>query len=450
MTLIGPTILPPALTNGTQRASQLLHHYRPVPSDPTLAPLSRGALFSPTSLRASSAWGIASDGRLYRMPEDLARYEWWDLDGDGVREAPALVCEDASTNLATYDDALGSWTPTGAVTITPSTVLGDCGVVLLSDTDAAIRSYVARPIAASQFVGATAKGLRVIWGRGATPAVSGAFVWLRDTTLNVDRCYATVTAAADGSPIVTATTGTAVGTQYLCTERGVKFYAIDLASAAVTVASVHEIRLGAASTAAQVGSVYFGGMLVERDDARASSRIRTPGAVSVTRAREAIGWLAPYPPVGPQTWLLDCVEAGATGIPNSVVAVLTDANGGNPSLAVTCNASGRYTVTHHNGAASVSASATATPPFGAWVRLFVRLHGDGSVQIGQSVSGAAVAWSATSAALTLAASGQWGVDASTVGFWLQPLSGPGKARTRLLRWKANGAVVSDARLAQLW
>lgn len=450
MTLIGPTILPPALANGTQRASQLLHHYRPVPSDPTLAPLSRGTLFSPTSLRASSAWGIATDGRLYRMPEDLARYEWWDLDGDGVRETPALVCEDASTNLASYDDTLSAWLASGTLSAGIFAALGDTMLYYVWDTDAVNRAYLYRPIAASQFVGATAKGIQVIWGKGLTAAASGACVWLRDTTANADRCYVAITAAADGSPIVTPVTGTVVGTQYLRTERGVRLYAIHLASTAVTPGNAHEIRLGAASTAAQTGLAYFGGVLVERDDPRASSRIETPGAAAVSRAREVIGWLVPYPVLGPQTWLLDIIEAGATGLANSVVAVLTDANGATPSLAVTCNASGRYTVTHHNGVASVSASATTTPPYGASVRLIAVLNVDGSVQIGQGVNGGAIAWSATSPANSIPYTGQWGADPATVGFWLQPLATFGKARTRLLRWKANGAVVSDARLAQLW
>lgn len=449
MTLVAPSILPPALVSGTQRASQLLHHYRPVPSDPRLAPLSRGVLYTPTALRSSSAWGIGSDGRSYRMPEDLARFEWWDLDGDGVREAPALVCEDASANVAGFDDDLASWTTFGTISRTYFASLGDVDVYLVTDSDATNRAYLSRTISASTFVGATAKGVRVVWGRGPTPAASGAFVWLRDTAGGgADRLLCSITAAGDGSPIVTPTTGTSVGTQFLRTEHGVRLYAIDVASLAITVASPHEIRIGAATTATQTGSAYLGPVLVERDDPRASSRIETPTASSATRVREVIGWLAPYPPLGAQAWLLDLVEAGATGIPNSVVAVLSDANGANPSLAVTCNASGRYTVTHHNGTAAVSASAGATPAWGAWVRLVVVLNADGSVQIGQGINGGAITYSAASAALAPAA--QWGADPATTGYWLQPLATFGKARTRLLLWKANGAVVTDARLAQLW
>lgn len=449
MTLIGPTILPPALVSGMQRASQLLHHYAPVPSDPLLTPRSRGVLYSPSGLRASSAWGIGSDGRSYRLPEDLARHEWWDLDGDGVRETPALVCEDASTNLAGFDTALASWSTSGTITRSYFASLGDVDVYLVTDSDATNRAYLFRTISASAFVGATAKGIRIIWGRGPTPAASGAFVWLRDTSgAPADRCLCAITAAGDGSPIVTPTPGTTVGVQFLRTEQGVRLYAIDVASTAVTVASPHEIRIGAATTATQTGTAYLGAVLVERDDPRPSSRIATPGAGSVTRAREVLGWLAPYPPVGAQAWLLDLVEAGATGIPNSVVAVLTDANGANPSLAVTCNASGRYTVTHHNGTTSVSASAGATPAWGSAVRLVVLLHPDGSVQIGQGVNGGAITYSAASAALAFGA--QWGADPASTGYWLQPLATFGKARTRLVLWKANGAVVSDARLAQLW
>ena len=182
MTLISPTILPPALVNGTERASQLVHHYAPVPSDPQLAPISRGTLALPTAIRSTAAWGIGSDGRSYRMPDHLARYEWWDLDGDGVREVPALVCEDASTNLCGYDDDLASWTTSGTISRTLFATCGDSDVYLVTDSDATNRAYLARTIAASAFVGATTKGIRVIWGKGPSPAASGAFVWLRDTS----------------------------------------------------------------------------------------------------------------------------------------------------------------------------------------------------------------------------------------------------------------------------
>ncbi len=448
MTLISPTILPPALVNGLERPSQLLHRVRPVPSDPTLAPLSRGSLYAPTSLRSSSGWGISTDGRSYRMPPDLARFEWVDLDGDKVREAPALLCEDASTNVCQFDDAFASWTTFGTIARTYFASLGDADVFLVTDSDATNRAYLSRTINASTFVGATAKGIRVIWGRGPSPAASGAFVWLFDAGASVDRCLVRITANADGSPSLAPSAGSDVGSQFLCTEKGVDFYLVDVVSSAVTVANAHQIRIGAANTAAQTGNCYLGAVQVDRDDARVSSRIKTPTGVNVTRTREVIGWLVPYPPLGEQVWQLDLIESGATGIANSVVAVLTDANGANPSLAVTCNGSGRYTVTHHNGTTSVSASAATTPAWGSQVRLVVRLFADGSVQIGQGVNGGAIANSSPSAALAFGAA--WGATPASVGYYLQPLANFSKARTRLLEWKVNGAVVSDARLAQLW
>ena len=172
MTLLSPTILPPALVNGTERASQLVHHYGPVPSDPLLTPVSRGALALATALRATAAWGIGSDGRSYRMPDHLARYEWWDLDGDGVRETPALVCEDASRNLCGHDDDLASWSTSDMISRSLFATLGDSDVYLVTDNDAANRAYLFKTIAASAFVGATAKGVRIIWGRGPAPAAS--------------------------------------------------------------------------------------------------------------------------------------------------------------------------------------------------------------------------------------------------------------------------------------
>jgi hypothetical protein len=152
--------------------------------------------------------------------------------------------------------------------------------------------------------------------------------------------------------------------------------------------------------------------------------------------------------MGAQHWQLDLIEAGATGVTSSVVAALTDANGSFPALYVNCNASGRYVVTHANGVTGVASTATSTPPWGSWVRLIVRLNADGSVQIGQSVNGGAIVYGTASGPLAFGA--QWGASPATAGFYLQPLSNFVKARTRLLEWRVNGAIVSDARLAQLW
>src|SRR5690606_20994725 len=57
--------------------------------------LPAGAMFS----RSSSAWYVGQDGRIYQASANVPRIEWYDRDGDGVRETPTLLLEPAATNL---------------------------------------------------------------------------------------------------------------------------------------------------------------------------------------------------------------------------------------------------------------------------------------------------------------------------------------------------------------
>ena len=53
-----------------------------------------GATFS----RSSPAWHVGRDGVLRQAAANVPRVEWLDLDGDGIRETPALLLESSATN----------------------------------------------------------------------------------------------------------------------------------------------------------------------------------------------------------------------------------------------------------------------------------------------------------------------------------------------------------------
>jgi len=444
-----PMILPPdSVPAGLVRESQLLHHYAADDLDPGLTPASwRNVLHAPTTLRAGSAWAVSANGRVYRTPADLPRFEWYDLDGDGILETPTLVVEDAETNLCPHSDFLTQWTVNFSATASVHDTVGETQMYRVDDIDATNASYLSKTL--SGFTGATAKGVVVVWGRGTISAASGAWLRMRSITGGVDLLNATVVANADGSPApsIVGGAGTYQGARYLLTVAGVRYYALYFSTNSVTVAHTHEARLGAAVTGSQQGNVYWGSITIT-DDLRTASVIDRGGVGSVSRAREVVGWLAPYVTTGAQSWSVDFLEVGASATSGSVLAALSDANGAAPSLAVTVNASGRYTVTHNNGLVSVLSAAQSTPAFLSRVRLLVWLFDDGSVQIGQSVNGGAIVMGTRSAANTPGIA--WGVAASTSGFYLQPAAGFVKAKTRLLGWKVSGGTLTDTKLLNRW
>lgn len=444
-----PTILPPdAIPAGLERASVCWHHFEAAELDPALAPYTRrNVLAAPTQLRAGSAWAGATDGRCYRTPEDLPRFEWWDLDSDGILETPHLVIEDAESNLVPQSDALGSWASSGTITATAGHAVGELDTWLLSDTDGTNAAYRSQPLSA--FTGSAVKGLWVVWGRGTSPAASGAFVRVRDTTAGVDRLNATITPNADGSPnvAIVSSAGVALLSRFLRVEGGVAYYALFLALNAVTAANAHEVRLGAAVTGSQQGNVYFGGVTIT-DEPRVASWIDRPSAGAVTRARESVGWLAPHVPTTAHVQLLDFLEVGAVQVSGAVVAALTDSAGANPSVRVEASATGRYQVTHHNGTSSVSSVATAAPSVGDRVRVVAWLYDDGSVQIGQGLNGGLTVLGPRSAALALPTA--WGANAATRGFYLQPQTTMSKAKTRLRRWKVAPGTLTELQLDNRW
>lgn len=443
----------PSYRSGLERASQALLHVRPEPSDWELRALSQRAVGGVTLARTSNAWGTGSDGRHYRVNDDLARYEWYDLDGDGILERPALVCEDASTSLCPQDDVLSGWVVTGASsTVTLAGPLGDVDLWTFTDGDAATAATLHKVLNA--FTGLTAKGVLVVWAKHPTFAASGNFVRLRDNTAGANLLNATILANADGSPNVSIVggLGTLLGSRklgplVLATGQTVQAYAIAFASNAVTnVGNTHHLQLGAAVTASQTGSAIFGGILVE-NAVRPSSRIDT--SVSVTRSREVIGWEARgVDLLQPESWVLDLVETGGVGIANGIVAICSDSSGALPAMYV--EATGTvYRVVNSTLSASVNSAAPSPPTYGEWIRLLVTRFADGSVQIGQSIDGGAMAFGTKSAALTNPVSVPGG-GGTSVGYYLQPSAAFNNARTRLLEWWAVPGAFTSADLVTRW
>lgn len=109
-------------------------------------------------------------------------------------------------------------------------------------------------------------------------------------------------------------------------------------------------------------------------------------------------------------FLVEFIEAGTAATLNAALwSVSNDALTG-ARLAVDSTGT-LYRLRHHNGTAEVTATLGAAPTVGQRVTLRGYLYADGSVQLWQSINGAAETATARSAANTLAAA--WGTGALT-------------------------------------
>lgn len=93
-------------------------------------------------------------------------------------------------------------------------------------------------------------------------------------------------------------------------------------------------------------------------------------------------------------------EFGTIAVTDAVVFSIANSAFGTPRIYVAASASGRYALTHHNGTTAVSSTMGTAPVVGNGVILRGWLYGDGSVQLWQSINGAAETAGAQSSANT--------------------------------------------------
>lgn len=131
----------------------------------------------------------------------------------------------------------------------------------------------------------------------------------------------------------------------------------------------------------------------------ASSFIPTGGA-EATRNADVL----PFPfPARPQamTVYVRFVEMGTSLIANTVLWYIATSGGSNPRLFLRTGAAG-YAVSHVTLAGAVTATLAAFPSIGDTVEILTHLNSDGSLKLTQSINGAVVSETSTTAALMLA------------------------------------------------
>lgn len=239
--------------------------------------------------RASIGTMIGSDGRVHVAAHSQPRYQWFDLDGDGVRETPCRLLEDARTNLCLQSENFGTtWSATGtptrsAAAHTKSGVILD---LLGDDTGGAVEFYQE----SITFTGNAQKAVSVFVKKGTSAPASGSLIEIIDTTAaGAARLLATVSFSG-AVPVVVMTTGTYLGYEVLFD--GV--YRLLFTTTTVTATNANSIVVAPAGTSAEQGNIYIGGVQVE-DAVCPSSYIKTTTA-TVTRAADSLTFPFNVPP----------------------------------------------------------------------------------------------------------------------------------------------------------
>lgn len=234
-----------------------------------------GATFSRAGTATYASKGV---GTLTTASSGAARIEWWDLDGDGVRETPTLLLEGASTNLLTQSTNFGAWAAVNTPVLTTGQAdpTGGTGATLLADTDAVNQSAITLT---PTFTGNAVKSVSVWVKQGTVLAASGSDVQVTDTTATTDRLLGTIT-WTNGTPSVAMTTGTFIGQERFTNG----WWRLKFQTTSVTAANTNVVKLIPAHTASQTGNLLIYGAQAE-DSLVATSYIATVGS-TVARVRD--------------------------------------------------------------------------------------------------------------------------------------------------------------------
>lgn len=300
------------------------------------------------------------------------------------------LIEGQRTNLVPNNVTLSGWASGNTPTVTGGQAdpFGGTDGWLIEDNDAGNNEYKSQTVT---FTGDAVKAISVCMKQGTAAAST---ILLFDNTASVARLAATATwvDGAPGTPAMSA--GTYLGQLWL----GGGWYWLLFQSSAVVAANTNQFRLhGATNTTTSTGSTYYAFPQAENAPVP-SSIIRTTGS---TASRSAdVPYLPFTAPPQAMTAYVRFFEMGtvlaASG--DRILQIGLTSPATDPRFFIADTGGGFYRVGHDNGTAEAFSTMAAAPTFGQLVELRAVLNANGSVQLHQSIDGAAeVSASASSA-----------------------------------------------------
>lgn len=320
----------------------------------------------------------------------------------GIGSVQSLLLEDARTNVNT--SALSAWTSDGA-SITTGQADPAGGTVAVKITQTGGNSRILGPNAAFTGDGVKALQFGVLGGTSAASTIL-----LRDTTASAVRVQVTVTWTA-GVPSLSIVAG--AGTLFPVVALSGGYYVIAFAANGVVAANANRVEISPDnSNTGKFITAY-------RPNIENASFPSSFLDASVTRGADS--YSLPYTAPPSETSVYVKFVEGGTLLASGAVVNLSALVNANPQFLLWAQG-GFYQSRHHNGTTSVASTLAVAPAFGDTVELLARLFGDGSVDVTQSINGAASTSATQSAALALPAawSGQLAIlnaaGGGSVGF----------------------------------
>lgn len=242
----------------TDRVSQLLWGWRAASLDLKAYTGQGAALIARTSLGGHI---VDRNGYLYPSGYSEPRFSMEDGDGDGVVDEVGYYFEgptNSHTNICLQSENFATtWTVVGTITILDDQNLL-IGTVALSRLTGPVTAgdYKAQGIT---FTGDTQKPVSIIARQGPTPPTNGSRVVLRDVTAAADRLSMLIRWNANGTPNVTATTGTYLGFMRL----GKSCHRLLFLTTSVTAANTNSLRIIPCDSSEVSKDIWVGAVQVE-------------------------------------------------------------------------------------------------------------------------------------------------------------------------------------------
>lgn len=280
-----PLISAEADTALTRRTREWFHWSS---DDATLQPRSRQA---PTFTRATTATLTDRWGNVITVPSGVPR--WSVVPGDVTSLSPrtALLLERATVNKCLHSNDLTQWTNNGCVLTANARVHGHLALTLVADDNASAVESVYRTVTCGQAYGV----LSAYVSAGTAPAASGVTLRLWDVTAGVARGGVVLTWTG-GVPTPTAVGGATVGVVQV----GPRLWRVwAIMPSGIVTGNSNRVEVLPATTSAQTGDVYIGG--VQYEDAREPSSVVFTTASTGTRNADVLTW-SMTPSVGTLAW----------------------------------------------------------------------------------------------------------------------------------------------------
>jgi hypothetical protein len=331
--------------------------------------------------------------------------------------SPALLLEDAATNLLPYSEDFSHWSTIGTVTVTPGQPdpFGGTAATLISDVDSGVSAAV--------------------YYTGWVPPANDSYVYSiflaqdPSSSVNIFRVYDVTSAStladatvtwSGGVPTVALRSGTGtpgnVEGPYL-DAAGRSWYRVSLQVPGIVAAHTQRVYLYPTdATVSLTGSVYAFGAQVERYYVP-TSYIRTAGA-AVTRSADTLSYAIGFPPQAMTIYtdLFDLglvAQAPSGGVPRGAQLGSNDATYDTLFgwIIASSHYAGRHNATPSGGNVTSTPGGTQ-PARGQRVEVRTVMQADGSVICGTAIQGAAESVGSATSALALI--GAWATQTLTV------------------------------------